>query len=119
MGLLDFTRHPLWINLAVFAAAAVVWLAGTKVSRYANTISERTGLGKAFVGLLLLGGVTSLPEVATVTTASLGGNAGLAVNNLLGSVAMNLVFLAYADLLAREGALSSSSSTRCTRGHRS
>jgi hypothetical protein len=47
--------------------------------------------------MLLLGGITSLPEIATVTTASWTGNAPLADNNLLGSASINIVLLAAAD----------------------
>jgi cation:H+ antiporter len=107
VSFLDFSSYPLWANLAVFTVvAAVVWFAGTRVSGYANTISERTGIGKAFIGLILLGGVTSLPEVAVVATSSFRGDAALAINNLLGSVAMNVAILAMADAAYGRGALS-------------
>jgi cation:H+ antiporter len=49
-----FEDFPLW-NLVVFAAAVAVWLAGTRLSRYAAVISERTGVGKAFIRVLLTG----------------------------------------------------------------
>lgn len=108
MGFLDFASNPLWLNLLFFAAAAgVVWIAGTHVSGYAQTISKRTGLGSAFVGLILLGGITSLPEVAVTVTAGLAGNAALAVNNILGGVAMQVAILAIADAFIGEDALSS------------
>src|SRR5690606_41505084 len=47
--------------------------------------------------MLLLGSLTSLPEVANVATASAIGNPALAVNNLLGSAAINVRLLAVAD----------------------
>lgn len=83
---------------AVFVVAAgAVWVAGVRLSRYAGIVSRRTGVGQAFVGVLLLGGVTSLPEVAVTVSASLAGNAAMAVNNLLGGLAMQVVILAVAD----------------------
>ena len=104
----SFGDLPLAGNLALFAAAAaVVWLAGTRVASYANTIAERTGLGKAVVGTILLGGITSLPEVATTGTAAAVGNAALAVNNILGGVAMQVAILALADVAIGRDALSS------------
>jgi hypothetical protein len=43
--------HPLWVNALLFAlAAGAIWWAGTRLERYADTISERTGLGHAFTG---------------------------------------------------------------------
>ncbi|WP_119459218.1 sodium:calcium antiporter [Rhodospirillaceae bacterium SYSU D60014] len=108
MDFLNFKGYSLWINIAVFVvAAAVVWLAGARLSRYATTISDRTGIGKAFIGLVLLGGITSLPEVATSITASWSGNAALAVNNLLGGVAMQVAVLVLADAAIGRDALTS------------
>lgn len=89
---------PLWLNAGLFLiAAAIVWGAGTRLARYVDTISDKTGLGKVFVGMLLLGVITSLPEIANVLTASITGNPALAVNNLLGSAAINVLLLAIAD----------------------
>jgi cation:H+ antiporter len=104
----DFEGWPLWLNSAVFAAsAAVVWFTGSRLAGYVDEISDRTGLGEAFAGLLLLGGITSLPEVAVSVTASLTGEAVLAVNNVLGSVAAQVAVLALADALIGRDALTS------------
>ena len=92
---LDFASYPLWLNLAVFAAgAAIVWYAGTKLAQYADEVSAITGFGRALVGAVLMAGVTSMPEIATTFTAALGGAAPLAVNNMLGSVALQVAVLA-------------------------
>lgn len=103
-----FQGLPLWGNGALFlAAAAVVWLAGTRVAGYADTVARRTGIGQAVAGLLLLAGITSLPEIAVTLTASVAGNPQLAVNNLLGSVAMQVAILAVADAVIGKDALTS------------
>lgn len=108
MAALEFGRYPVWVNVLIFlASAGVVWLAGTRAARYANTIAEQTGLGKAFIGLLLLGGITSLPELAVTVSSALTANAGLAVNNLLGGVAMQVAILSIADAAFGRDALSS------------
>lgn len=101
---MDFANYPLSANLAIFAAAAGgVWIGGTYLSAFTDLIAERTGLGKAFAGVLLLGTATLLPEIATTTTASLGGNAPLASANLLGGVAMQVAILAMVDAVAMRG----------------
>jgi cation:H+ antiporter len=107
MELLSFENYSLWLNAAVFVAAGVcVWFAGSKLSVLADVISERTGLGHAFVGLLLLATATSLPEVATATTAAAIGNAQLVTGNLLGGILMQTTLLAAMDLLlVRRGVL--------------
>jgi cation:H+ antiporter len=102
----DFANLLLTANLAAFAAAAaVVWLAGTRIARYADAISRRTGIGHAALGILLLGGITSLPEGAVTISAALSENAALAVNNLLGGIAMQVAILAVADVAIGRSAL--------------
>jgi cation:H+ antiporter len=95
------------VALAFIGAAGLVWVAGTRLAVYAEAIAERTGLGRAFLGALLLGGVTSLPEAATTVSASVIGNASLAVNNLFGGIALQVAVLALADWVVRGRALSS------------
>ncbi len=104
----DFQSLSLSLSLALFGGAALaVWVAGTRIAACAAEISRRSGLGEALMGLLLLAGVTSLPEVATSFTAALDDNAELAVNNLLGSIAMQLAVLAIADSFIGQRALTS------------
>lgn len=93
-----FEGWPLPANAAAFAsAAAIVWFAGTRLARYADAIAKQTGIGQAVIGMLLLGSVTSLPELAVATTATLQGAPALSVNDVLGSAAINVVILALAD----------------------
>ena len=103
---MNFADMSLWANAAIFLAAAIaVWLAGTKLARYADEIASRTGMGREVLGILLLGGVTSLPELAVSTTATLQGAAQLGLNDVLGSAAINLVVLAVADAISGRRAL--------------
>lgn len=99
---------PLAANIGIFVASAgVVWFAGTRLARYADAIAEETGIGREFLGILLLGGVTSLPELAVATTATLQGTPALSINDVLGSAAINVVILALADAMIGRGALTS------------
>lgn len=101
---------PLPVLLAIFAAAGgVVWFAGTRLTGLVDQFADQTGMGKGFAGLLLLGGITSLPEVATVGTAAAAGNPALAINNLLGSASINVLLLAVGDVVFGRGALTSMS----------
>jgi cation:H+ antiporter len=105
---MDFNDQALWLTIAVFCAcAAVVWWAGTRLAGYAARFSTATGIGGAAVGLVLLGAVTSLPEIATSITASVAGEADLAVNNLVGGVSFQLVVLALVDMVIGRRALTS------------
>lgn len=103
-----FNSLPLWSNVAVFVAcAAIVWFAGTRLARYADAIAEKTGIGREFLGVLLLGGVTSSPELAVAVTAALSGVPALSVNDLLGSAAFNVLIIALADAALGRDAITS------------
>ena len=50
MNWLQFSAFPLWMNLTIFAGAAIcVWLAGTRLAEYADALGVRTGLSHAFL----------------------------------------------------------------------
>jgi cation:H+ antiporter len=103
---ISFHELPLWGNVAIFAAAALcVWIAGTRLADYADAIAARTGLSQAFLGVVLLGIATSLPELATTATAAWIGNAQLVAGNLFGGVALQMAILAVVDVAAVQGPL--------------
>ena len=107
MNTSTFAALPMPVNLALFAgAAALVWIAGIRLTGYAKIIAERTGAEQAFVGILLLGAVVSLPEMATTVAAAALGDARLAVNTLLGGIAATMAILAVTDALTGSEALS-------------
>src|SRR5690606_8986668 len=108
MELLDFGRYPLWINLVVTGMASIaVWFAGTRLAREADAIAKRTGAGDAFVGLILLGGIVSLPELATSITASWLGNPAFAVSTLVGGISAIMFALAVVDAVTSDEPVSS------------
>jgi cation:H+ antiporter len=89
------------IWLEFLASAVVIVVAATQLAKYGDIIAIRTRLGGMFIGILLLAGATSLPEVLT-TISSLSQNVpNLAAGNLLGSNMFNMVMLAILDLASR------------------
>ena len=93
---------PVPLLVAAFvAAAAVVVVSGIVLARSGDQLAERTGLGGMVVGMLLLAGATSLPEVATDVSASLADAPDLAVGDLFGSSMANMAILALIDLVHR------------------
>ena len=94
----------------------IILFAGTKTTRYADVIAVRTGLGRIWIGMLLLGVVTSAPELITgVSSVTLVGEAGipdLGLGTLLGSCIYNLSILAILDVLYRGGPVLNQASVR-------
>ncbi|MDX1352949.1 MAG: sodium:calcium antiporter [Thiomicrorhabdus sp.] len=91
--------------VAFTIAALVIVLAGSKLARLADRLADQTGLGEALFGVLLLAGVTSLPDFAATLSAAIDARPDLAMSNVMGSMAVNLVFLGVADIVYRKANL--------------
>lgn len=89
-----------WMVFVV--SAVVIVLAGTRLSHYGDRIAEHTGLGRLWIGVVLVAGATSLPEVFTAISAVLINEPNIAVGDLLGAGLSNMLTLALIDLAYRE-----------------
>lgn len=90
-----------WLQLVV--CGGVVAAAGTLLTRYADAIADKTGWSRAWIGLVLLATVTSLPELATgISSVAFAGAPDVAVGNVLGACVLNLSYVAVLDLLKRD-----------------
>ncbi|MGI9483433.1 MAG: sodium:calcium antiporter [Hyphomicrobiales bacterium] len=105
---MNFAALPVGINLAAFClAATLVWFSGTRLAVYADEVSERLNLAKAFIGLIFLATATELPELVTTISAAHAGNAQLVLGNMFGGVTMQTTILAVADIFVVRHALTS------------
>ncbi len=89
-----------WIIFII--SAGIIVLAAVRLAEYGDAIALRTGLGRLFVGVILIAAATSLPEVLTTVNAISQGEANLAAGNLLGSNMFNMALLAILDLVFRK-----------------
>lgn len=90
----------------IFAASAlVVATAGVRMTALADRLADRTGLGEALIGGLLLGMATSLSGTVVSVTSALEGLPSLAFSNGVGGIAAQTAFLAVADLTYRRANL--------------
>lgn len=90
------------IWLVFVGSAAVIVLAGTRLSRYGDEIAELTGLGRLWIGVVLMSTATSLPEVFTDVSAALMDSPDLAAGDLFGSNMANMLILGILDLMHRQ-----------------
>lgn len=84
--------------------AAVVATAGTILARSADRLAGHSGLGRTFVGTALVALTTSLPELVASIAAVRLGAFDLAIGNVFGSNAFNMVLFVPLDA-AHPGAL--------------
>ena len=87
----------LWIQLGV--SAAVILGASLFLTKSADVIAIKTGLGRSLVGVVLLATATSLPELGTgVSAVSIVGQPDLAVGDAFGSNLFNLLIIGLLDI---------------------
>lgn len=88
--------------VVLIVSAGVLISVGVKFARIVDELADRTGMGEALAGALLLGAATSLPGLMTTITGAVSGEAGFAVSNAVGGIAAQTTFLVIADLLYRK-----------------
>src|SRR5574342_841549 len=92
----------IWIQLIL--CATLIIMAGSLLSKYGDVVAEKTGLGRVWLGAILIAGVTSLPELASGVSAVAWLNApNLAAGAVLGSCLFNLALIAMIDLAYQPG----------------
>lgn len=90
------------VAIAAFPVAALILITvGVKFTKLVDELADRTGLGEALAGALLLGAVTSLPGLVTTITGAVNGEAGFAISNAVGGIAAQTTFLVIADMAYR------------------
>jgi cation:H+ antiporter len=101
LGLLE-GHGPVVPVLALAAVAALIFLVTSRLARHADTIADHTGLGRLWIGSVLLAASTSLPELLTNVNAGLLDEPDIGAGDLLGASLANMVILASLDVaLAR------------------
>ncbi len=90
------------VFLLFLALALVIWVTGVSLTKEVDELAETTGIGKGFLGVFLLGLITSLPELLSTSTAGIIGNFDLALGNIYGSNVFNLSMLIWADVFYRD-----------------
>lgn len=96
---------PLVPMLVLVGAAVVLLFAGSKFTRIVDLLADRTGIGEALAGGVLLGATTSLPGLITTLIGASEGQASFAMSNAVGGIAAQTTFLVVADLSYRRANL--------------
>lgn len=90
----------LWI--AFFVCTSAIVYSGIRLSRYGDVIAEKTGLGRTWVGVVLMASVTSLPELITgISSVTYVDAPDIAAGDVLGSCVFNMLILAMLDAVYR------------------
>ena len=87
----------IWLQFAL--CTAFILYSGTRLSLYGDVIAEKSGLGRTWIGVILMASVTSLPELVTgVSSVAIYSLPNIAAGDVLGSCMFNLLILAMLDI---------------------
>lgn len=90
----------LWLGFII--CTAVIVYSGTKLSKYGDIIAEKTGLGRTWIGVVMMASVTSLPELVTgISSVTYAGVPDIAAGDVFGSCVFNMLILAFLDAIHR------------------
>ncbi|MDP8265277.1 MAG: hypothetical protein P9M12_07395 [Candidatus Aceula lacicola] len=102
-----------WLKFII--SAGLVVFAGIKLTKYADILSDRFSISKAWMGMILLGAITSLPEAtASIASAAVFHAPNLAVGNIAGSVNFNLMIVVLMEFVYRKGSITAQIQTKRT-----
>ena len=92
--------NNLYFDIAGFAlCAAIIFISGSKLSKYGDMMADMLGWGKMFMGLVLMSSVTSMPELMTgFSSVVLVDAPNLAVGDIVGSCAFNILIISIMDM---------------------
>ena len=90
------------IAATAFAVATVaIALAGARLARVVDRLADRTGLGEAVSGALLLGSATSLAGLTVSVVAAASDQPSVAISNSVGGIAAQTAFIVALDITHR------------------
>ncbi|MBL8812673.1 MAG: sodium:calcium antiporter [Planctomycetaceae bacterium] len=99
--------------VAFAVAAGVILLVGPFMAHAAESFAKATGLGRTFVGTTLVALSTSLPEFVASLAAVRMGAYDLAIGNIFGSNAFNMMLLFPLDFVQKGSLLAVVSANHC------
>lgn len=84
----------LWLCVVFIIAGLGALILGSELFvNGATKVATLLGVSQAVIGLTIVAGGTSLPELATSVVAARKGNSGIAIGNVLGSNVFNILFI--------------------------
>jgi cation:H+ antiporter len=75
----------------------IIGVFGLRLARVVNRLADRTGLGEAIAGAMLLAGANSLGGMVVSIVTAAAGDASLAISNSVGGIAAQTAFIVVAD----------------------
>ncbi|MBQ2553676.1 MAG: calcium/sodium antiporter [Prevotella sp.] len=86
--------RPMWLSLLLIVIGLACLILGSNLFvEGATYIAASLGVSQAVIGLTVVAGGTSLPELATSVVAARKGQSAIAIGNVIGSNVMNILMI--------------------------
>ncbi len=95
--------HSMWLKFT--GLATLVAGTGYVIGEAGLTLAAQTGLSNSFVGAVVTGVITSMPELVTVLYAVRIGALSLAIGDIVGGNGFDMLFITASDVTYREGSI--------------
>lgn len=90
----EIRQLPVWRSIVyILGGLAALIFGGQWFVESASNIARHLGVSESVIGLTLVAGGTSLPELATSIVAALKKNSEIAIGNVIGSNLFNIFFV--------------------------
>lgn len=90
----EVKEMPVWRAVAFFALGLACLIVGSNLFvDGATTVASLLGVSEAVIGLTVVAGGTSLPELATSVVAARKGQCAIAMGNVIGSNVFNILMI--------------------------
>ena len=90
----DKAVTPVWKSLLFIAIGLACLVVGSDVFvSSASSVAEQLGVSQSVIGLTIVAGGTSLPELATSVVAARKGQSAIAIGNVIGSNVFNILLI--------------------------
>ncbi|MEX0658187.1 MAG: hypothetical protein WD080_03555 [Egibacteraceae bacterium] len=86
---------------AFLLAAVVIAFTGSRLALVVDRLADRSGLGEAIAGAVLLGGATSLAGLVVSIVAAASNEPSVAISNSVGGIAVQTAFIVVLDVAYR------------------
>ena len=90
----DKAVTPVWKSLLFIVIGLACLVVGSDVFvSSASSVAEQLGVSQSVIGLTIVAGGTSLPELATSVVAARKGQSAIAIGNVIGSNVFNILLI--------------------------
>lgn len=89
------------VFIIFIVCSVAIWFAGVTLAKTTNTLDTRFKIGDVLGGMILLGIVNALPELAVIYGAAVNGHFSVITGSIIGGISIQVLLLVVFDFLVK------------------